>query len=82
MLKGRERFINSCNGEFVGLDVEVSNCVVDELGRLVIRRGKRWKAYSSWIFVEKHFGDVCVGQLFDERKAVSKVFVIWIRCIS
>lgn len=31
LLEGGKGFIDSCDGEFVGLDVEVANCMVDEL---------------------------------------------------
>jgi ABC-type amino acid transport substrate-binding protein len=35
LLEGGERFVDACDGELVGLDVEVADCVVDELGGLV-----------------------------------------------
>jgi hypothetical protein len=34
LLEGGEGFIDAGDGELVGLDVEVADCVVDELGRI------------------------------------------------
>ena len=34
LLEGGEGFIDTGDGELVGLDVEVADCVVDELGRI------------------------------------------------
>lgn len=31
LLQGREGFVDATDGEFVGLDVEVADCVVDQL---------------------------------------------------
>lgn len=35
MLEGRKRVIDACDGLFIRVDVEISDCVVDELEQLI-----------------------------------------------
>jgi len=59
LLQRGEGLVYARDGELVGEDVEVADCVVDELGLLVVSQtcGGRC-AYRRWILVEKHDGDM------------------------
>lgn len=57
LLEGGEGFVDAADGNFVRMDVEVADCVVNQLSivvsTLLVRCG-RWQAHRCRIFVEQH----------------------------
>jgi hypothetical protein len=56
-LERRKGVIDARNSLFVGADVEVGDCVVDELrmSEIACTILLKYGSYSSWILIEKHF---------------------------
>ena len=67
LVQGGKGFVDACYGGFVGMDVEVADCVVDELEWVrggSIDNSYEW-AYSCGIFVEQH-GSKCSAEVLME----------------